>query len=275
MDDMQEIIERDFFEFCKHGALKIPNFFLVNEPHLKYLYTGTPYYNRIFRGDFSKWPENERSKKINEIVKKYIDWNSEIEWFTTPKDDHITGPLLLQCGFVKENALGMYLRLEDFVIKNECKDDALQILNLKEMEQTSKDLSYWFNKWALAVSWAFPWPEHQKIDYQKSFMNFEINNSNPWTHYIGVEEDEVKTATTVYYHNDPTICGLHLVGTIPSACGKGYATKLLNHILTVLKKNGTCKYVVLEADEPAIGIYKKLGFQTCFDFGVYIYNTES
>ena len=65
-----------------------------------------------------------------------------------------------------------------------------------------------------------------------------------------------------------TIARIDDVGTLPEFQGKGYATSLMKHVLSLAKTLGA-NYCFLEASASGLSIYQKLGFEELFKNNIY------
>lgn len=83
---------------------------------------------------------------------------------------------------------------------------------------------------------------------------------NEATHYLGWVDDEVViTCRTLFPKN-----GVAKIGRI--ACleeyrGNGYALKLLEDLIEIIKARGDIEFIKLSAQTQAMGLYAKLGFE--------------
>ncbi|RUT65196.1 GNAT family N-acetyltransferase [Morganella morganii] len=59
------------------------------------------------------------------------------------------------------------------------------------------------------------------------------------------------------------------LGTVPVHQGNGYATLLLDYVLTLCRKRGV-RDCYLEASSEGLRLYQKLGFRTLFDYLFYV-----
>jgi len=89
-------------------------------------------------------------------------------------------------------------------------------------------------------------------------------------------EDGVEIACGLGVLNDG-LFGLFDIGTLRHCRNKGYAAKLLNGMLSWAMMNGaTHSYLQVVADNaPAIRLYRKLGFQDCYEYWYRIKNYKA
>lgn len=71
------------------------------------------------------------------------------------------------------------------------------------------------------------------------------------------------------YKDGYLIAGLQ---TAAHARGKGYATNLLNEVVSYLKREGNFPVYshVDKRNQPSLAVHKKCGFQVLYDYGVYL-----
>lgn len=79
-------------------------------------------------------------------------------------------------------------------------------------------------------------------------------------HYGVMIENKLVSVASIYIENDALSARLRKFATLTEFQGKGVGTHLLNHIVQLLKKQGT-KYFWFDARASAINFYQRLGFQ--------------
>jgi ribosomal protein S18 acetylase RimI-like enzyme len=96
--------------------------------------------------------------------------------------------------------------------------------------------------------------------------------SATWTHWLGLLDGEPVATTTLFEHAG--LAGIHNVGTLPSARGRGIASALTLGALHAAQARDL-KQVVLHATELGQPVYERLGFQTICASGLYRWRAQS
>jgi N-acetylglutamate synthase-like GNAT family acetyltransferase len=91
---------------------------------------------------------------------------------------------------------------------------------------------------------------------------------NSIEYYIG-KHNGVPVGTAVLFVDSHGIAGIHSMGIIPSQRRKGYAEKLLIHMMNIAKIKGAA-YATLQASDMGKGLYFKTGFQQDFIIKTFI-----
>jgi len=116
-----------------------------------------------------------------------------------------------------------------------------------------------------------PWSVEQK----ESFLRMQFNaqdkyyRENYTTAEFLVIEDHGTAAGRLYVDRWPDEIRLMDIALLPEHRGKGMGTQLLHDLQTEARKAGKPLRIHVERMNPALGLYKRLGFRNVEDRGVY------
>ncbi len=79
-------------------------------------------------------------------------------------------------------------------------------------------------------------------------------------HYLGYSADQPAIVCRVLYVSD-NVAKIGRIATLKEFRGKGFATALLTSIIKKLRENANISEIQMSAQEHAIGLYEKLGFE--------------
>ncbi|MBC8770409.1 GNAT family N-acetyltransferase [Arenibacter sp. BSSL-BM3] len=189
----------------------------------------------------SAWPNKlwfhrpPSQKLLKEIFNK---WDSDdINIPIWQKD--IPEQLFESLGFTLKNELtGMSINL------NLVKDQPYKLFVQKV--NNSKSAALWSSIFFKAFGY---WINPRTVELTINQVDYLIGNHGPKS--IG---------TAILYRDDPNIAGFHSIGVVPEHRQNGYASDLLNQVLSLAKKQGA-KYATLQASSMGKGLYLKTGFQ--------------
>ena len=120
---------------------------------------------------------------------------------------------------------------------------------------------------------AINWDEKQKIE----FMEFQFNAQH--YHYInaykGAEFNIItwnnKDIGRFYIWKTESQIRILDITLLPDYQGKGIGTKILNQFIKESEKSGKTLNLHVEYNNPALKLYKRLGFKKADDTGVYYF----
>lgn len=93
-----------------------------------------------------------------------------------------------------------------------------------------------------------------------------LSNGANFHHFTAYENNRPVSSITlsVNGHN----ARIDDVSTLPAYQNRGYATALMNHVLSEAQKMG-CTHCFLEASDQGLSVYEKIGFQSLFKNHIY------
>ncbi|GAA0337541.1 GNAT family N-acetyltransferase [Morganella psychrotolerans] len=128
--------------------------------------------------------------------------------------------------------------------------------------------------WATPLEAAFP-----TDDGADDTPDFSIISDYISYHQRAMEKGTELHHFVLMYNNEPVSCmtlsvldnmaRIDDLGTIPAYQGKGFASLLLDNALTLCRTGGVSD-CYLEASSEGLGLYKKHGFRTLFEYCFYI-----
>lgn len=120
-------------------------------------------------------------------------------------------------------------------------------------------------------------------DWASPMIAFSSTNNEMSIKYMDTHKLAQKRKTNLYHFSlykqgepissitlsmNDNIARIDDVSTLPEFQGKGYATSLMNYVLSEAKNKGAL-YCFLEASESGLSIYQKLGFKILFKNNIY------
>ncbi|WP_413483299.1 GNAT family N-acetyltransferase [Morganella psychrotolerans] len=137
-----------------------------------------------------------------------------------------------------------------------------------------REVNHQLTLWATPLEAAFP-----TDDGADDMPDFSIISDYISYHQRAMEKGTELHHFVLMYHNEPVSCmtlsilnnaaRIDDLGTIPALQGKGFASLLLNHTLTLCRTRGVSD-CYLEASSEGLELYKKHGFRTLFEYCFYI-----
>ncbi|MEG0280862.1 MAG: GNAT family N-acetyltransferase [Morganella sp. (in: enterobacteria)] len=132
--------------------------------------------------------------------------------------------------------------------------------------------------WATPLEAAFPTDDGDD-DGTDDMPDFSIISDYISYHQRAMEKGTELHHFVLMYNNEPVSCmtlsildnaaRIDDLGTIPAFQGKGFASLLLVNALTMCRTRGVSD-CYLEASSEGLGLYKKHGFRTLFEYCFYI-----
>ncbi len=99
----------------------------------------------------------------------------------------------------------------------------------------------------------------QNCPYEEEFDNTD----NDAVHYLGTIEDAPVTTCRVIVESAAAKIGR--IVTAKEFRNQGYASRLLNHVISDIKTQGKIALIKMSAQDHAMGLYNKLGFEVYGD----------
>lgn len=193
------------------------------------------------------------NQKIKETIKVFQDKNLPFSWWVGPGDSPSNlKELLIKQGLTpKENDYGMYLDLKNYnpkpveklkIIQVETKD------HLKEFDQVHVQ--------------SFGNPKAFDLIFSKIPLKAYTGNA-PYRFFTGYINKKAVTTGVLVFHAG--VVGIYFIITLPEERRKGYATEMMDYLLTIAK-NEKKTTAVLQASEDGKKVYQKMDFKECCIF---------
>ena len=116
------------------------------------------------------------------------------------------------------------------------------------------------------------WPETAKRDFLN--QQFLAQHQHYMRHYPGAQwlivECDAAAAGRLYFVHWPQEIRIIDIALMPEARGKGFGTALLEDIIEDAISAGKAVSIHVERMNPALSLYRRLGFQEIEDKGVYL-----
>jgi ribosomal protein S18 acetylase RimI-like enzyme len=225
---------------------RLPGVAHSDRQDLKWIYTGRPFLNRIFRAEFTPEEAAERIVQVNEMVKS---WAFPPTWFIDPDSTPANLIDILKANgwenFFSRTGMALEMKApipeaplpQGVTIAPVTDETGLHIwprLFFSERSQEHKD--------------------HLSAFY-RGFRQIEDKAS---TYFIAYLEGEPVASSLLYL--GAGVAGLYWIGTLPKARRRGIATALTRHTLQHAQSLG-CDRAILQASAAGVPIYRSLGFK--------------
>lgn len=115
------------------------------------------------------------------------------------------------------------------------------------------------------------WPEQAKRDFLQ--QQFDLQHAYyvanyPGADFLVVELDGAR-AGRIYVYRSPGDIRVMDVALLPELRGRGIGSGLLAELIEESERSGSSITLHVEADNPAVRLYQRLGFEHLEDRGVY------
>lgn len=115
------------------------------------------------------------------------------------------------------------------------------------------------------------WPEQAKRDFLQ--QQFDLQHAYyvanyPGADFLVVELDGAR-AGRIYVYRSPGDIRLMDIALLPELRGRGIGSGLLAELIEESERSGSSITLHVEADNPAVRLYQRLGFEHLEDRGVY------
>lgn len=200
------------------------------------------------------------NQKIKETIKVFQDKNLPFSWWVGPGDSPSNlKELLIKQGLTpKENDYGMHLDLKNYNPKPLEKLKIIQVKNkiqLQEFDQVHVQ--------------SFGNPKAFDLIFSKIPLKAYTGNA-PYRFFTGYINKKAITTGVLVFHAD--VVGIYFIVTLPEERRKGYATEMMNCLLTIAKKEKQT-VVVLQASESGKKVYQNMGFEKCCVFQEFAFKS--
>lgn len=214
-------------------------------------YIENPGYRLSIAGS-GKWPNKlwfTKPMDMQTIMDIQLHWNMDKLSLPVWGDEIENRELILKaCGFEEKlTQIAMSMNLANV-------PDNVEHLSIQKV--TSKPLA---KTWSQLFQDAFGYEISTDTVYKtKNSIEYFIgkHNGNP-------------VGTAVLFIDQQGVAGIHSMGIIPSQRRKGYAEKLLIHMMNIARIKGAA-YATLQASDMGKGLYFKIGFQQDFIIKTFI-----
>ena len=115
------------------------------------------------------------------------------------------------------------------------------------------------------------WPE----EMQEAFLRHqhEAQHSHYSLHFAEAEwliiERDGEPAGRLYLRDDPDALHIIDISLLPDSRGKGVGGAIMQDIIALARERGKAVSIHVEKYNPALSLYRRLGFETIEDKGVY------
>jgi GNAT superfamily N-acetyltransferase len=234
-------------------------------------------FQEIEYAGFRAWPAFEESE-ADGVVLRYSHGHTKransANILLQQKGDYAT--LVRRCeGYFKDKNLPCIFRLPSFC-NNQQLDSYLELMGYKSMDRSLilyRSLEYAsFDSPEFSVKSSHEWLESycqiSAIDISSHEAHLKILNRIKDKVLMAVlVENEMEVACGIGVISNGYF-GLFDLATEKSARNMGYGTKLLNGMLSWALTNGATKaYLqVVANNQPAISLYKKMGYRPCYEY---------
>ena len=147
-------------------------------------------------------------------------------------------------------------------------------LGLKLRPMTDGDMPFLFGLYASIRSQevaATGWPPEMQLQFLK--QQFGAQHHHYTTYYPAAEwlvvEHGGRAVGRLYVEEWPSQLRIIDIALVPDAQGKGFGTALLTDLFRRARAVSKKVSIHVEKNNPAMNLYRRLGFVTCEDKGVY------
>ncbi len=116
-----------------------------------------------------------------------------------------------------------------------------------------------------------PWPEQAKRDFLQ--QQFDLQHDYYHANYQGADflliEVDGERAGRIYVHRSPGDIRVMDIALLPELRARGIGSALLGELIDESERSGSSITLHVEADNPAVRLYRRLGFEHLEDRGVY------
>ena len=205
----------------------------------------------------ARFTSEKANQKIDEIVNLFQEKQLPFSWWVGPTDSPSDlKQRLISKGFIpKENDYGMYLDLENYTPRLPSKLQIKQVSNATELKEFDNIHVHSFGN-----------PKAFDIIFNK-IPPSAYQEKSPYRFYTGYFNKKAVTTGVLIFHAN--VVGIYYIVTLPEERRKGYATEMMNHLLTIVKEENQ-KIAVLQASEQGKKVYEKIDFKECCIFQEFI-----
>jgi ribosomal protein S18 acetylase RimI-like enzyme len=115
------------------------------------------------------------------------------------------------------------------------------------------------------------WPEQAKRDFLQ--QQFDLQHAYYQANYLGADflviELDGDRAGRIYVQRSPGDIRVMDIALLPQLRGRGIGSALLAELIEESERSGASITLHVEADNPAVRLYRRLGFEHLEDRGVY------
>jgi ribosomal protein S18 acetylase RimI-like enzyme len=217
---------------------------------LKWAYTGSPVLNRVAGAQLD---EDQTDARIAEVLQRFRGWGAGVTWLTGPSTrPPDLGQRLLRQGFSHQDTwTGMALDLSAAATP----DSGPPGLTVGPADGGAAR-----RVWLDVVGTAFRLPPAARGVFGRLPSRAgatEGPDGALWRRYLGFLDGRPVSAAALV--GAAGAAGVYLVGTVPGARQRGFATALTHHVLAEARALGY-DLAVLQATNEGRGLYRKLGF---------------
>lgn len=116
------------------------------------------------------------------------------------------------------------------------------------------------------------WSEEQKAQFLD--MQFEAQHRHYQQHYgdaeFSIVEVEAQDAGRLYRLDTPGECRIVDISLLPAFRNRGIGSAILGRLIEAARTRGASVTIHVEKSNPAMSLYRRLGFQAVRDAGVYL-----
>lgn len=162
--------------------------------------------------------------------------------------DLLTGALLAHQFKLRAELQAMVFELDGLGVP------ALPALDIRWVETAAE-----LDRWTEVCSEAFGYMIDGTVIHRLSHA--------PGARFLLVYSEGAPAATALTLHTGDTI-GIHQIGVPPAFRGRGIARDMMQHVMGACQASGA-RYATLQASAAAVGIYRKIGFESQFTIRTY------
>jgi ribosomal protein S18 acetylase RimI-like enzyme len=236
------------------------------DSELTWVYSGRPTMNRVVR---TRLDEHGADDRIRGLSGHLAGWGADLSWLTTPLSTPADLPDRLKARGFSEAAFlcGMALDLEQAPDLLAAAPEP-EGFSVREVAKAGDEVH---RHWLQVVRQSFQLPDSAVDALGDPSVGTGMHGPPPWNRYVGYLDGRPVATVTLVVTRLPgggTVGGLYLVGTLPDAERRGLATALTRRALRAAWERG-CRLIVLQATDPARGLYHSLGFREYCRVGIY------
>lgn len=252
---LNSIIEENMSDFFYTiGKTKFSNFRFLIQDRIKWIFTGIPNFNMVYG---AKLQESNIDEEIERVKNNIFFAKSIFSWIITPSmtpscvSDHLHRKNFKHTGTL----YGMYHDLTGI--------DNIEYNKAIHVEQIGKKN---FIKW-LEIVIDIYFKSHYN-ETKKLFETLFFSKHSSFNLYLASYNEQHVGTGAIFYSKNTRGAGIYWIGTDLSHRGKGIGTAIMVKILKDIK-NSYSPYVILQSSGDAHSLYKKIGFQDCFEEQIY------
>lgn len=223
---------------------------------LKWIFTGSPVYNRVFGASFGP---REAGHRAASALEKFKAAGLPVSWYVSATGGHEA-----LCAALADNGLQNqrnWAAMSFDLSRTGPFNQSVPGLTVMRVPNERTLL-----RWIAVVTESFGIPAPVATHFRDYYLKMADPRSLPWDYFLGIYRGRPVACGKLFRGADSA--GIYLIGTLPEFRRMGIADSMMRKLLSTAREEGY-ETAVLQASDMGLPLYRRLGFEEVMTIRIF------